>query len=184
MEKATLASFGRRLLATILDTLIIMLPPIINLILAEQRLQNTYMYDYSAGFGESPYTPMYHSSIVATIIFVVITIALIVLNIRWICQGQSIGKKILNLRVVDVRTGETLQPGRMMMREYLCKPISGTFLFAGYFRALRDPKIQTWHDQMMNTVVIFCKADSKAHSQRVIQEKGDVDDKGGNKNIL
>lgn len=67
--------------------------------------------------------------------------------------GQSIGKSVLHLRLIDSRTGETIGAGRAFLREFL----SGIFNNACFLDSLWplwDEQKQTWHDKVSNTWVV------------------------------
>ena len=67
-------------------------------------------------------------------------------------EGQTIGKKQLGVRVVDANT---LQPGIGMGRgvgRYFARILSGICLL-GYLWMLWDPQKQCWHDKLVSTKV-------------------------------
>ena len=68
--------------------------------------------------------------------------------------GQTLGKKICGLQVVDANTG---QPGIGVGRgvgRYFARWLSGIPLGLGYFWMLWDPKKQCWHDKLVNDLVV------------------------------
>jgi uncharacterized RDD family membrane protein YckC len=68
--------------------------------------------------------------------------------------GQTIGKKVCNVRVVDVQTGlPGIGVGRGIGR-YFARWLSAIPLLLGYFWMLWDPKKQTWHDKLVSTIVV------------------------------
>ena len=67
--------------------------------------------------------------------------------------GQTIGKRALGVRVIDVYTGAPIGVGRGIGR-YFARIISAIPCFLGYFWMLWDPKKQTWQDKMVSSVVI------------------------------
>jgi len=68
--------------------------------------------------------------------------------------GQTLGRRILSLRVVDATTLQPgIGPGRAIGR-YFAKFLSGIVLGLGYFWMLWDPRKQTWHDKLASTVVV------------------------------
>lgn len=68
--------------------------------------------------------------------------------------GQTIGKRVCNIRVVDIGTVQPgIGPGRAFLR-YLMSLVSGFALGIGYLWMLWDPKKQTWHDKIANTYVV------------------------------
>lgn len=68
-------------------------------------------------------------------------------------SGQTVGKKALNIRVIDFANGGPIDPGRALIR-YLGRIASTIPCLLGYFWMLWDPQKQTWHDKIANTVVV------------------------------
>lgn len=71
--------------------------------------------------------------------------------------GQTVGKKVLNIRVIDFATGGPLGFGKAAIR-YVGRYVSGLPLFLGYFWMLWDRENQTWHDKIATTVVVPASA--------------------------
>jgi len=67
--------------------------------------------------------------------------------------GQTIGKKVLNIRVVDAETGGAIGAGRALLR-YVGRIASAIPCLLGYFWMLWDGNKQTWHDKIATTVVV------------------------------
>jgi uncharacterized RDD family membrane protein YckC len=68
-------------------------------------------------------------------------------------SGQTIGKKILDIRVVDARTQGPIGFARALARNavaYFVSPI----LLLGYLWMLWDPEQQTWHDKVGSSLVV------------------------------
>lgn len=68
-------------------------------------------------------------------------------------SGQTLGKKALGIRVIDVSSGGPIGVGRAVLR-YLARILSSLPLFLGYLWMLWDPKGQTWHDKLASSVVV------------------------------
>ena len=68
-------------------------------------------------------------------------------------SGQTIGKRAMNIRVVDFSTGGSIEYGRAALR-YLMRLVSGFVCLLGYLWMLWDPERQTWHDKVANSVVV------------------------------
>ena len=68
-------------------------------------------------------------------------------------SGQTVGKKAMNIRVVDFNTGGPIGTTRGLIR-YLGRIVSAIPCFLGYFWMLWDSEKQTWHDKMATTVVV------------------------------
>lgn len=67
--------------------------------------------------------------------------------------GATPGKKALHIQVIST-TDEKLTVGRLMMREIVGKFLSRFFGDLGFLWSLFDEKRQAWHDKLAHTVVI------------------------------
>ncbi len=67
-------------------------------------------------------------------------------------SGQSIGKKVLDIRVVRYDDGGPLGWSTALLR-HLCSYLSAIPCGLGYFWMLWDPEKMTWHDKLSHTVV-------------------------------
>ena len=67
--------------------------------------------------------------------------------------GQSVGKSVLNLKLVDSRSFQPIGAGKAFLREFL----SGLFnnaCFLNLLWPLWDDQKQTWHDKVISTYVV------------------------------
>jgi uncharacterized RDD family membrane protein YckC len=78
--------------------------------------------------------------------------------------GQSIGKKIFNLKVVAIETDAPASLMNSILRETFGKLISCLILFIGFFAILFRDDRRAWHDQMFKTKVISLTLDTKEMS--------------------
>jgi uncharacterized RDD family membrane protein YckC len=67
--------------------------------------------------------------------------------------GQSIGNKILGIRVLDADTGRSLPYVRAFVRA-LMSNLSALPCFLGFFWMLWEPRKRTWHDMVANSLVV------------------------------
>ena len=67
--------------------------------------------------------------------------------------GQTVGKRVVNIRVVRAADGGSLGWSTAMLR-YACSWLSLIPLWLGYFWMLWDREKQTWHDKLSETVVV------------------------------
>jgi uncharacterized RDD family membrane protein YckC len=68
-------------------------------------------------------------------------------------SGQTIGKKLMNIRVIDAYTKESIGFSRALLRNvvgYFVSPV----LFLGYLWMLWDDDGQTWHDKVAASLVV------------------------------
>jgi uncharacterized RDD family membrane protein YckC len=68
-------------------------------------------------------------------------------------KGQTLGKMALGIRVVDFNNGGAIGYGRGVIR-YIGRIISGLVCYLGYLWMLWDKEKQCWHDKMATTVVV------------------------------
>lgn len=68
-------------------------------------------------------------------------------------SGQSLGKKAMNIRVVDTQTGGSIGYGRGFLR-WLGAIVSGIPCGLGYLWMLWDGEKQTWHDKISSSYVV------------------------------
>lgn len=74
---------------------------------------------------------------------------LVVLNGR----GQTLGKKILNIAVVDQNTGAAIGNSRAFVR-YLMYIVMGLPCYLGFLSIPLSPQLRGWHDQAADDVVV------------------------------
>jgi uncharacterized RDD family membrane protein YckC len=71
----------------------------------------------------------------------------------WSSTGQTPGKSVMKLKVVHADGGNVLTPGQAIVR-YIGTIISAIPIALGYLWAIWDPKHDTWHDKIATTKVI------------------------------
>lgn len=67
--------------------------------------------------------------------------------------GQTPGKKIMSIRVIDFETGGPIDSSRALIRS-LVRMASGFVCLVGYIWAFFNKEKQTWHDLAARTVVV------------------------------
>lgn len=68
-------------------------------------------------------------------------------------RGQTLGKKALNLQVIDVNTGGPIGSGRAFLR-YLVSGLMGLPFGLGYLSIFADDRGRGWHDKAANSLVV------------------------------
>ncbi|MDQ3823966.1 MAG: RDD family protein [Actinomycetota bacterium] len=68
-------------------------------------------------------------------------------------SGQTVGKKVMGIRVVDFNTGGPIGYGRGFLR-WLGKLVAGIPCYLGYLWMLWDREKQAWQDKIATTVVV------------------------------
>ena len=85
-------------------------------------------------------------------------LAILVVYLRSLAKkGQTWGRRIVGIRVVDVNTGRSPGWGRAIGRTLFAQVISGNFCFLGYLWMLWDGRKQTWHDKVASTAVVVVR---------------------------
>jgi uncharacterized RDD family membrane protein YckC len=92
---------------------------------------------------------------IIALIFYLIGIGLAIWNviIRQGNTGQTVGKQVLGLKLVDANTGQPLGPGKTFLRQ-LTHILDSAACYIGYLWPLWDEKRQTFADKINNTYVI------------------------------
>jgi uncharacterized RDD family membrane protein YckC len=67
--------------------------------------------------------------------------------------GQTIGKKVVGLKVIKEETGQPVGPGLAIGRQ-VCHLVDGLICYVGYLFPLWDAKKQTIADKLVGTVVL------------------------------
>jgi uncharacterized RDD family membrane protein YckC len=68
-------------------------------------------------------------------------------------SGQTIGKRVIGIRVYDLRQGGPIGTGRAIGR-YFARWLSAIACLLGYFWMLWDKEKQCWHDKLVGSVVV------------------------------
>jgi predicted GNAT family N-acyltransferase/uncharacterized RDD family membrane protein YckC len=128
--------FGLRLVATLVDGLIIALAtwPILIGFYGESYLGST---GYA---GPLDFMLTFILPSLATILF-------------WILRGATPGKMLVGARIVDARTGGKASAAQCIGR-YFAYFISGFALFIGFMWIAVEPHKQGWHDKLATTLVV------------------------------
>ena len=90
---------------------------------------------------------------IIVLLWVIGAIAYLVIYCKKMGSGQTWGEKATSIRVVGKDTNEPIGTGRAVGR-FFAQYLSGAVCYLGFFWALWDKDKQTWHDKIVNTVVI------------------------------
>jgi uncharacterized RDD family membrane protein YckC len=126
------ANFGQRLVALIIDVVVL-------------AIALGILVGVAFAIDEALGTVVYLIAIVATFLY-------------WAYfegspSGQTLGKRAMNIRVIDFNTGGPLGFGRGLIRAVARIP-SQFLCYLGYLWMLWDREKQTWHDKLASTVVV------------------------------
>lgn len=136
--------FGRRLVAWILDVLVLgVIQFLVGLVLGGGSMAlYTTNVDTAAVAG---------SGMLSTIVGIALSIGYVVFYQG--STGQTIGKKVMSIRVVD-SSGDKPSYMTFFLRDIVGKAVSGIILLIGYFMVLWDSKKQGLHDKIAGTYVV------------------------------
>ena len=171
------ASFERRVMASAIDTLLlsVAVAPLFKKFLkvadpARHTIEG-YVMDYQQGLiNEETFDGMALHYLIndggAMLIFSDMAYQLLIIGVIvvsfWLCRNATPGKMLLNMEIVDARTGEKPTLFQWLLR-YAGYVIAVLPLMLGFLWILWDKKRQGWHDKIAGTVVIL-----KPHKERHI----------------
>lgn len=141
-QKVEYAGFWVRALATIIDSILIMLItfPIL-------------VYIYGWGYFDFEQTGWVAGPAEVIIGWILPSIAVIIF---WLKKQATPGKMAVGVKVVDAVTGNTMSVGQAIGR-YFAYLVSLLPFGLGYIWIAFDSKKQGWHDKLVGTVVIRSK---------------------------
>ena len=122
------AGFPERLVATIIDGVILLIPIIIIYLILPVFLY--FILALAIGVGYNLYF--------------------------WTSSGSTPGKMVMGLKVVNGETGQLLDPGTAILR-YVGYIVSSIPFYLGFLWVLWDPNKEGWHDKIAKTRVIKTK---------------------------
>lgn len=155
----TYANVGKRLVGNIIDSLLTALVPVviygvgIATTTPKDVCTNGYTTDSLGNVTCSPPPG-------AVLGFALGALALYLLLVQLIVAkpisttGQTIGMRLMNVRLVDANTGSPITIGRAWGRHIASITLSRFCCSLGYFWALFDKRNQTWHDAITTSVVV------------------------------
>jgi uncharacterized RDD family membrane protein YckC len=135
------SGFWRRVGAAVLDSLILSVPSgILGAAVGAGRFAAGTSYGYNPGAGAA-------LNLVNTIIGVAYYAYLEG------TRGQTVGKMVLGIKVIDADNGGLIGIPRGIGR-YFARILSAIALGLGYLWMLWDPRKQCWHDKLVRSVVV------------------------------
>jgi uncharacterized RDD family membrane protein YckC len=150
------ASFGARLAALLLDGVIVagLMIPIYVVAVVMLVIGPTATTTCDDGFSTCEYPHPAMIALAVGLVFAAIIVLIIFYTIRPIARrGQTVGRRVIGVMVVDQASGQPIGTGRSVGR-YFMAIVSGWLCYLGYLWMLWDPERQTWHDKVVNSVVV------------------------------
>jgi uncharacterized RDD family membrane protein YckC len=145
------AGFGARLVAYLIDGLILGIPFAIIVILLGGVAAATVGSTVDAS-GQVNGAAVAGGLGLLFVVYLGLVVVQILYFIFFWSRGGTIGQRILHLRVVDATTGGNIPMGRAFLR-YIGIVISAMPCYLGLLWAIWDPRKQGWHDKIASTVV-------------------------------
>lgn len=161
MTEINYGGFWRRAVAFLIDKTILNFTSLILFFIGILAL--------GSGFKSCGYSPSLEIFTELTVNFLIVyyimTTLLYVLYFTYFhgTTGQTIGKKILGLKVVQ-STGEPMTLGIAFLR-WVGYIISGLILYLGFIWIAFDGKKQGWHDKIAGTCVIKVKSRTESPTE-------------------
>ena len=147
----TYAGFGRRLVASLIDNILLLI--VLALVLIPLS---------SSG--------LLHSNDQQLSQIMINLIPMLIVIVFWLKFGATPGKQLLDCQIVDSRTGESLRVGQSIVR-YFAYILSTLPFLLGFFWVIWSKRSQGFHDMLAHTVVIYNpqKGPEDIEAQRNIQ---------------
>ena len=149
----TYAGFWVRLIARLLDSLIVGLP--LAVLLGLIAVAAGAVAGTSSNSGQGTQTA---AGAVFSAIFILFYLVAIVVGVGywvyfWGTSGQTFGMRVLKLRLVDAATGGPIGIPRALVR-WLMTIVNSWACYLGWIWVAFDPRKQGWHDKVANSVVL------------------------------
>ncbi len=151
-----LAGFGSRLGGYLLDSLLyglLFLPFLVaGIVLIAMGLEDCVSFDDEIICAGREKPGLIAAGVIAMVVgFVVI----VVVYLRALATtGQTWGRKLVGIRVVDASTRGAPGWGKAIGRQLFAGFISANVLYLGYLWMIWDGQNQTWHDKVASTLVV------------------------------
>ncbi len=156
------ATFGRRLLATLLDSLIVLaimaVPLVLGIVLMGVSTETT-----PGPNGTSVSTVTNGGLFTVGILLMIAAVVLAVLYEPTLTarkgahNGQTPGRQALGIRITNLQGG-SISAGQAWGRFLFASFISKNVLYLGYLWMIWDSMKQTWHDKVANTLVLDARS--------------------------
>jgi uncharacterized RDD family membrane protein YckC len=144
----TYGGFWIRLVAYIIDVIIIAVPVLILAVIL-----GVIIGVASSSSSNSSSTTSAAATGVSSLIQLISLVISIGYFVYFWGKGQTIGMRVFHLRVADANTGQPIGYGRAALR-YLGYIVSALVCYIGFIWAAFDGRKQGWHDKIASTVVL------------------------------
>ncbi|MCB9158857.1 MAG: RDD family protein [Caldilineaceae bacterium] len=107
-----------------------------------------------AGNTDSAFLGLLAGTAMLVLLVIILALQFFYFGYMWSKSGQSIGMKMVGVRVVRRHDGGGLSFLRAGLRGTLGYYISGLLFSLGYIWAIFDPNKEAWHDKLFDTWVV------------------------------
>ena len=107
-----------------------------------------------AGNTDSAFLGLLAGTAMLVLLVIILALQFFYFGYMWSKSGQSIGMKMVGVRVVRRHDGDRLSFLRAGLRGTLGYYISGLVFSLGYIWAIFDPNKEAWHDKLFDTWVV------------------------------
>jgi len=120
-------------------------------------LTKRFVFSYLAQSGQYDVSNLQLSPLAVD--FTLIELAVIAIGLQfyhflsWLLFSTTIGKRAVNARIVDLRTGGEPTASQLSLR-FVCYVLGQLGVGLGLLSALKDKNFQAWHDRVAQTMVI------------------------------
>lgn len=155
-----LADFGARLVALIIDALIVSIPiMVLGFILFFVLIGSTqaWLGGLDGTGGPDAVGAGFAGAMLVMVLFIGLSFMVPILyqvGFEGGRLGQTIGKWAMNIRVVEAPTAGRVAPSKAFIRSLVRSFVSGAVLWLGYLWMLWDDQNRTWHDMAADTRVV------------------------------
>lgn len=147
------ASWGKRVGANLIDSI----PALVYTVVFMIGYVNVIMSMITSVQGSGTYSPDFSGLTVWIVVLVVLWLISIGWSIynRWITAGrtgQSLGKRVMKIKLISEQTGRPIGAGNAFLRD-IVHIVDGA-AYIGYLWPLWDEKRQTFADKIMQDIVV------------------------------
>lgn len=158
-EEYSIAKPAKRIVAFLIDLVINFVVSVILLIPALFALINVLITKNNPNI-----LALFIASLISgALIIAFVILYFVALPVFW--EGQTVGKRFLSIRIVDVRTNQGPNARVMFIRESIrivvCILTFGLSTFASFIVLLISDKHTTFHEQLSSTVVVNASNEEK-----------------------
>jgi uncharacterized RDD family membrane protein YckC len=149
----TYAGFWIRVVAWLIDSVIIGIPIFIVLVILSVVVGGVNGAATSGSTSQQNAAAAASGGVLILFYLVVLVISVAYWVYFWGTSGSTLGMRLFHLRVVDAQTGAPIGIGRAVVR-WLMTLVNSWACYIGWIWVAFDARKQGWHDKVANSVVL------------------------------